>query len=467
MKQFCIKVVVFLVLINCPNALLTSLYAEITNDVTIDPEVRYQKFEGFGQGGMDQFIPYWYNVWSSVQLVDYLNKMYTLDGNGLGLEISRIPMPVGDAPAHAHMWAYSNQGYRSPESFELEDGIYNWNGHEDILWHIQGAAGRGVRMWAYWHSVPYWLTVSGCTSGNSDGSQDNLQSGQEARFAQHMCDVLDHFQDYWGVDFEFVGAINEADEDWWEYGGGQAGCHVSVSQAITIYQELKNEMTTRGLGAKLVGPDSFSAAIDHNLNYLDTLLDSSIGADIDALSCHQYWVTEEGMDQWYWRSVNYNRSLWMSEWGDWNNTGNNPGEQHLQAMNYAGKIQQALKDLRATSWIIWEPKFLLDVTDFGFTLRKSYWTVAQFSRFIRSGMEMVHSTDSSADCKTTIWIEPEAEPGGQKLVLVTVNTSGQAATINYDLSRFRGVQVSEVRQTWSDGNYSNIPFVQESPRLFC
>jgi hypothetical protein len=35
------------------------------SEVTINPDVTHQTFEGFGVGTMDQFIPYWYTVWSS------------------------------------------------------------------------------------------------------------------------------------------------------------------------------------------------------------------------------------------------------------------------------------------------------------------------------------------------------------------------------------------------------------------
>ena len=460
----------------CSSGLMPVAKAAITNDVTIQPQVRHQTFEGFGAGTMDQFVPYWYTVWPSGALEDYLDKMYTLDNNGLGLTISRVPMPVGDAPGHYHMWAYGHQGWRPPECFEPEDGTFQWSGHDDILWHIQGAADRDVRMWAYWHSVPYWLTVSGCTAGHADGTQNNLQAGQEDRFAEHICDVIEHFRDYWDVDFEFVGAINEPDEDWWDswdegsgtLSGGQPGCHVSSSQAVTIYQELKNEMTLRGLTNKFVAPDSFSINVDHNLTYLDTMLGSSVGDDISVLSGHQYYVTASGMYQWYLRSVDYDRSFWMSEWGDWWNDGwpdDNPYPE--QAMNYANMIHQGLNELHATAWVLWEPDFLLDTTTSGFTFRKSYWIVAQFSRFIRPGMQLVDSIDSTSDCKTTVWIDPTGDPTGTELVLVTVNNHNtQTADITYDLSPFHGVQVNEVRRTSETEDYANIAFTQASAYEF-
>jgi O-glycosyl hydrolase len=449
--------------------------ASSDSDVTIDPEVTHQTFEGFGVGTMDQFIPYWYTVWSSSKRNEYLDAMYTLDNDGLGLEITRVPMAVGDDPSHNHMWAYNQpgMGLRSPEAFEPEDGVFDWTGHEEFLWHIQGAEARGVKMWAYWHGVPHWMSISGCSAGNVDGS-NNLPDGSEARFAEHMCDVLEHFKNSWGVDFDYVGAINEPDEWWWDcwdetanggagdWAGNQPGCHVDSAQAVIIHQELKNEMDSRGLTAKIVAPDSYSANDTDDRTYLDTLRNSSVGPDLDVYSCHQYAVNDYGFTQWYSRALMDGKSFWMSEWGDWENAGWPDNYPLLQAENYADKIQQGLKDMKVTAYIFWESRLMIDTTTSDFSPRKAYWVAAQFSRFIRSGMQSIQAYDSNTNCKTTVWIDPVMNSDGQKLVMVTVNDSSSPKTINYDLSRFRGVKIDEVRRTSETEDFVNLPITQTS-----
>jgi galactan endo-1,6-beta-galactosidase len=445
--------------------------APTASDVAIDPDVKHQTFEGFGVGTMDQFIPYWYNVWSSSKRDEYLDAMYTLDNDGLGLEITRVPMPVGDDLSHAHMWAYNNPGQnqRSPEAIETSSGTFVLSGHDDILWHIQGAAARGVKMWAYWHSVPLWLTRSGCTAGYFDGSY-NLESGQEARFAEHIADIVEIFSNSWGVDFDYISAINEPDENWWDcwnedddiWAGNQPGCNVPASQAVTIYQELHNEMTTRGLTQELIASDSYSANDVDDRAYIDTLRNSSVGPEIDVYSCHQYAVNDYGMAQWYWRTLEDNKSYWMSEWGDWQNAGWPDDNPILQAENYADHIQQGLKDMKATAYIFWESRLMINTTTSDFMPRKAYWVAAQFSRFIRSGMQSVDTLDGSANCKTTVWIDPVDDPAGQKLVMVTVNDSSSPKTINYDLSRFHGATINEVRRTSEAEDFADISFTQSS-----
>ena len=90
---------------------------------------------------------------------------------------------------------------------------------------------------------PYWLTVSGCTGGSKDGKSNNLIAGKERRFAKHICDIVKHFGDAWGVHFEYVSPINEPDANWWKYEGGSPGCHVSDQQAAVIIQELAKQLS--------------------------------------------------------------------------------------------------------------------------------------------------------------------------------------------------------------------------------
>jgi O-glycosyl hydrolase len=128
--------------------------------VRIDPAVTYQVMEGWGEGGMDTFIPAWYVLYRPSIHELILDSLYTLKDNGLGLNICRFLAPMGDNPEHDHM------SYMTPlanKPFELEDGVFVWDGHEDILWRAKGAQNRGATVWASFYSPPYWLTTSGCT----------------------------------------------------------------------------------------------------------------------------------------------------------------------------------------------------------------------------------------------------------------------------------------------------------------
>ncbi|MBN1795144.1 MAG: hypothetical protein JW804_00570 [Sedimentisphaerales bacterium] len=128
--------------------LSVSLQPATAATVSVNPDIRYQVFEGFGEGTMDQFTPYYYNEYPAESRIDYLDKLYTLDNNGLGLVICRVPMPVGDAPGHAHMNRFYGQNKKCPPSFEPEDGEFSWDDprHKEILWKAQGAAARRAKI---------------------------------------------------------------------------------------------------------------------------------------------------------------------------------------------------------------------------------------------------------------------------------------------------------------------------------
>jgi len=437
--------------------------ADITDNVTVNLSTKYQIFEGFGEGTMDQFVPYWYTIYPTANLDSFLDQLYTLEDNGLGFTICRVLMPVGDAPGHAHhtrMWLIGN---RAPESFEPEENTFVWTGHEDILWRHQGAAQRGAVMWANWYSMPYWLTISGCTSGASDGLQ-NLISGKEGRFAQHACDVIEHYRDYWGIDFDYVSLLNEPEPDWWVEGGGQPGCHFSSSQAITVTSELKNHLDSYDLSTKIL---AYDAAWTNQWSYLDDMLTSVVQPYLSVISCHQYSVSAAGMDAWRQRAISYNKSLWQTEWGDWANAGYPNNYPHAQAVNHANKISQALNDLSATGWGLWGPDFIFDVGAGGFHPREAFWATAQYSRHIRPGMQRINSTESNSDCKTTVWLDPNENQPKQNFVLVTFNSNtSQTANITYDFSALPPVLIKEIRQTSSSKDYESISFAQTSSDSF-
>lgn len=420
-----------------------------TASVSIDPKVKYQLFEGFGEGGMDTFTPAWYEIYRPAIHEMILDSLYTLKDKGLGLNICRFLMPMGDNPEHDH-WKYMSPLANKP--FEPEDGVFAWDGHENILWRAEGAQKRGATMWASFYSVPYWLSVSGCSGGSKDGSSDNLIAGKEGRFAKHICDVLKHFKDEWKIDFEYVSPLNECEANWWKYEGGSPGCHVSDKQAIIIIRELAKQLKADGLDAKIQALD---AAYGSYYWYMENLLKSDIEPEISVMSVHQYITTDESLEKWHELAVKHKKSLWSTEWGDWKTAGYPDNKPYEQAINYARKLHEGLKVLKANAWILWEPGFIYDANMFWLKPRKAYWVVAQYTRHVRPGMQQIASVDSRDDCKTTVWIDTDAEEN--KLVIVTVNDGSEDLSVKYDLGSFKGVKITEIFRTSKTEDYASLP----------
>ncbi len=427
--------------------------------VAIDPGAVYQTVEGFGHGNMEQYTPVWYHKYGPAGVERILDSLYTLKGGGLGLNIYRYPMPAADAVGHDHM---SRLPKNANKAFEYEDGKFNWQGHEDVLWMGKGAVKRNAKLWASWYGIPYWLSVSGCSSGSADGKSDNLIAGKEKRFIRHAIDIMKHFRDEWQMEFDWVNPINEPEADWWKVGGGQPGSGVSSGQAIILYDELDRALKANAFDAKIV---AYDAAYTNTTGYLDVLLGSGVRGKIDVLACHQYVTSDAGLKAWADRAKKNNKGLWMSEWGDWTNTKRTAESNMKQMMNYANKLHEAFDVLGANAWIMWEAGFIFDGNESGLGRRKSYWAVAHYSRHVREGFKRIGVVSRSDSVKTTAWVNRASGAKKGRLVVVTVNDGEKGCAVEYDLSGFESPVVSEIRRTSADEDYRLVPAVVKGSSL--
>jgi O-glycosyl hydrolase len=269
---------------------------------------------------------------------------------------------------------------------------------------------------------------------------------------RHIVDVMTHFKEAWGLEFEWVGPINEPEADWWKAGGGQPGSHVSPEQAIVIYRAL--EKALKGRGFENVKVTAYDAAFTNTTEYLDKLLAADIEPAIDVLTCHQYVTSPEGLEQWAKRAEQFDKELWMSEWGDWDNAKNKPGMQIKQMMNYAGKLHEAFDVLQASAWIMWEAGFLFNDGPDDLERRKAYWAVAHYSRHIRPGAQRI-ACQSATPAQTTVF-RNAADAAGKagSLVIVTVNQGAGEVDLRYAVQDAKAVRVIEARRSGPQEDYA-------------
>ena len=430
--------------------LLSLSFAETISNIKIEPIDKYQSIIGFGHGNMEQQTPIWYHKYPAEELERICDKLHTTKGDGLALNIYRYPMPTGDAPEHNHMTRLNKYANKP---FEYEEGKWNWQGHEDVMWLGLGAAKRGAMMWASWYGYPYWMTNSGCSAGSLDGKSNNLKTEYEAKFIEHCITVMQHFTDNHNIKWDYVAPINEPDCDWWKSGGGQPGAHTSSTQAIRLYAELAKALSQTKMNPQLI---AYDAAYANSADYLYDMLKSPVGKMLRAISCHQYITSNEAMTKWAETAKKYDKELWMSEWGDWTNAGNKPQMQELQMMNYANKLHEAFKILHAQAWVMWEAGFLFDKDDAGLKPRKAYWAVAQYSRHLPPQTRQIGCYETPETTKTTAWISIDKDSHKKKLILITVNDKKENILANYDLTKFKDSVVSLARRTSNNENYAEI-----------
>ena len=59
------------------------------------------------------------------------------------------------------------------------------------------------------------MTVSGCSSGNTDSSKDNLRADSVNAFAAYMADVIEHWDNEGVINFQSVDPMNEPYTNYW------------------------------------------------------------------------------------------------------------------------------------------------------------------------------------------------------------------------------------------------------------
>ena len=88
------------------------------------------------------------------------------------------------------------------------------------------ASGEDFIAEAFSNSPPYFMTVSGCSSGHTDSNQDNLRSDSYKAFAKYMADVIEHWESKGVIDFQSTDPMNEPYTNYWgAYSDKQEGCH--------------------------------------------------------------------------------------------------------------------------------------------------------------------------------------------------------------------------------------------------
>ena len=91
------------------------------------------------------------------------------------------------------------------------------------------------------------MTVSGCSSGNTNSSADNLRADSYHAFAAYMADVIEHWNKEGVIKFQSTDPMNEPATSYWGANSNkQEGCHFSQGESqskilVALNKELKNK----------------------------------------------------------------------------------------------------------------------------------------------------------------------------------------------------------------------------------
>jgi O-glycosyl hydrolase len=391
--------------------------------VSIDPTLTRQAFEGWGTS-----LCWWAHGvgrWSDANLDPLIGRITDPD-TGLGYSIFRYNIGGGDQPAHAHFRQYGDvPGYKPTES-----GPYDWtaDAYQRKVAGKLAARARDAVWEAFSNSPPWWMTKSGCTGGNSDGS-DNLKTEYFDDFAEYQTEVVKHFRDAWGISFRTVTPFNEPSARWWTgQNKNQEGCGFRDNQPRMV-KILGQSLKAKGLmGTGISAPDenSIADAVARLSAYDDSAL-----AVVTQFNAHSYNGKDHRQD-FAALAGRLAKKSWQSESGPlvW------PGGNQMDVSLWmADVIIKDLRDMKVNAWLDWQildggvwGSFSPNYSQQRATPNKRFYMHAQFSRFIRPGSRILASDGDNTLAALV--------PSTGNLVVVILNAQVAPADYTLDVSKF-------------------------------
>lgn len=370
---------------------------------------------------------------------------------------------------------------------------YNWDADANqinILKAAIAASGEDFIAEAFSNSPSYFMTYSGCSSGATDSSKDNLRADSYNAFAVYMADVIEHWQNN-GIVFQSATPMNEPYTNYWGANSNkQEGCHFDQGNSQSkIITALNSELKKRNIDIILSGTDETS--IDTQITSYNALSEEAKGI-IGRIDTHTYSGSNRaGLSA---LAESAGKNLWMSEVDGAYTGGTNAGQMSA-ALGLAQRMMTDVNGLKSSAWILWNAIDMhVDSSEYGqswvnkgssndyltesamyakwqatdeagywglaaanhdtgeILLTKKYYAYGQFSRYIRPGYTIIGSGSNTLAAY---------DPEGKKAVIVASNTSNADKTYQFDLSLLNtmGSNITAIRTSGSlaDGeNWADV-----------
>lgn len=402
--------------------------------VRVDPNMQYQTLEGWGAN-----LAWWGNTigkWPEAQRNEVADLLFS--ENGLGINVLRFNIGGGENPTHDHMNSGSFVNAEM-EGYQPSPGVWNWNGDTGEQEMLRLAQERGVTIFeAFANSAPYWMTLSGCSAGNTL-SLPNFNTSYKTDYVNYLLEVTKHFKDTMGVNFRTLSPFNEPD-GFWMQGRPQEGMIVEPWVQKDILNELKSRIDATQPGLQITANDSWSMDnLDDHYNQYDTNAKNAVSQ----LNVHAY----SGSDRIGVRELakKDKKRLWMSEYGTGSGTDLNAISNGLTLTD---TMIKDLREMKPQAWVYWQPVenseqrgdawgFLqahyLDNT-YQYNITKQYYTYGQFSKFIKPGYKLIDIGDNNSIAAY--------DKDSMNLVIVAMNNTSSDISNSYDLTRFDSLSPS-------------------------
>lgn len=434
-----------------------------TYNIEIDASTKYQEIDNFGASDCWSFQKI--GEWPESQKDKVADLLFSVE-KGIGLSAWRFNIGAGvNRNRITHPW-------RTIETFEIAKDQYDWTRQEEERWFLQAAKDRGVDQFiAFINSPPARMTRNGFTNCTDGLGTTNLKESYESQYGQYLADILEHFQNEWGIEFDLISPINEPQWEWNR--GSQEGNRASNSDIINITEHLYSKLQSKGLNTEISLVESGNLQGWHQEfdylkskygetygNYLGNVINNSRVKDKISkhIAGHSYWSDlidgelVEHRQELFLKIFPYllqGWKYWMTEYcqmeGPYNEGGNGKDLSINTALNVARVIHHDLTILRASAWQWWtavSPEDYKDgllytnyknnPNDLSITKSKTLWALGNFSKFIRPGYHRIeyNGENNKEGLMGSAYISPESD----KIVIVFVNTAYSRHKVKLDIS---------------------------------
>ena len=396
----------------------------------INPQLVRQHFDGWGVS-----LCWWAGQcgkWSDSKITEIIK--WLTSPTGLNYSHFRYNIGGGDDPENRHCDLHHmgrGKGLRAEmEGFKDFSGDeYHWDrdaAQRKIMLKIKELRPDAV-FEAFSNSCPYYITYSGCVSGNADGGKDNLKPEYYEEFAHYLVDVCKHYKEEYGIEFKTLEPFNESVTGFWYANGPQEGCHFDYQSQINFIRVLEPILKASGLNTVISASDETNVGL--SVEGFKQYKNAGVLSKVGQWNTHTYSGSNADRARLAFLAHQAKKPLWMSETGS---GGNGIGGN----LSLAQRLIDDMRYIQPEAWIDWQ--YMEEANDQWCTIRgsfadqtyakvKNYYVRQQCTRFIKHGYDIITSP-----CSKSL---AAVNASRDTLVLVVLN-EGAKAVHNIDLSLF-------------------------------
>ena len=396
---------------------------------------------------------------------------------GLGLNIMRYNVGGGDDPTHHHItrtdsdvpgWMYIDANGERKYDYTADARQLN------VVKAAMKAAGQDAYLEIFSNSPPYFMTNSGCSTGNFKAEENNIKDDEYDDFAEYMAHVANYMTREMKLKVRSVSPMNEPNTNYWPaMNYKQEGCHIDAGESQSKLLVLTKEALGRYGLNDIVLTTSDETNPGKQIEEIKTLTPDARAA-INRISVHTYGVNSiREMGQ---LAKDEKINLWMSEVDGNGTAGQNAGEM-AAGLWLAEKIINDIEALEPSAWVLWQ---VIDThiskegymgrrdggplrTQGGYwgtacanhdtgeiLLTQKYYAFGQFSRYIRPGSQLILCpTERRSGIKALAAIDSKHK----QLTIVLTNTTNQEKDMTIDMSEFK--LKGNVKQIRTSGQFQD------------